>query len=588
MTLLLCLSLQVLHNSDGLWCVCLQHSDGTTQVTRSKKKGSKETKIEYSVFNLHNGHVIEGEAVLPAPSSDGHYIQFFLLGNFVVAYVPQVMFHLLNVGPQTDPCHHLVMSGEYAPPLPSPAVVAKETKGRRVLEDAVSKDFNIDGSYAALDIQTNVFYNCSLDPNGLLDLFRKTTNPQLKESLIHLTLVGLREFSCAVHMIEHVCQTPLTLEDPRLFQEFLLAFTYSSVTTDCHKFFAHHLPLTIANCYRGNIYKTPQGSKYALLRCVEIMDFYKQLLVQSDQKLVSATPDVVLNFRPSSSEPLQELCYSAILNQSRMYRRLNLTEISSQVSAMAMSTTSKGATYKKSDKDDSLARSGNFVDKIKVLLHSPKVSHSNSLEPHSSLPFLLPDEDLSDFRLIRSDLFKGRLMQVLSTQLMLQSKNNQASLHSIMKHYLAELERTSRILLHVIWSSLMFSNDNHPLQGSLHRQPSLEEEALFELLESYYLIHLDSGLQPPTGFMTLFVCMGYLCLEPSVFVNYLRNGVFMPTKIFLNLLLSDCEGVDDDFLFEILSHIDEGTRMVVMKRWKNPVLDLFLCKQPSTPKQAAH
>ena len=577
-------SKQVLHNDEGLWCVCLQHTDGTAKAEKAQKKTIREVKIEYSVFILHSGHVIEGEVVLSKPAAEGHFVQFLLLGNFVLAYVPDVMFHLLNLGTQTDPCHHLVLDKQYAPPLPLPQGMVEETAGRRILEDAVSRD-TLDYSHTVLDTETGAFYNCYLNPKSFLELFVSTNNSQLKESLIHLMLVGLREYTYAIQMVEHVCQTPLSLEDPRLFQEFLLAFSYSHMYSNCHKFFSHLLPITSANCYRGNIYKTPEGKKYALLRCTEMMDFFKQLLVQSDQKLVSATPDVVLNFQPNSAEPLQELCYNAVLNQSRIYRRLNLFEISSQVSALAMSTTPSssrkgGGGGKAGDKtNDSLSRSGNFVNKIKVLLHSPKMPHA-SYAHSSTLPFLLPDEDLSEFMQIRSDLYRARMVQVLSAQLMLQSKNNQSLLHSVVKLYLPELEKASRILLHIIWSSLNFSIENHPLQSSLHRQPSLEEDILFELLESYHLVHLDVGLQPPAGFMTLFICVGYLCLEPSVFVNYLRNGVFTPTKIFLDLLLSDFEGVDDDFLFEILSHIDEDTRLVAMKRWKNPVLDLFLNKAP--------
>lgn len=564
--------------------MCLQHSDGRPHLTKSHKKSVREIRLEYTVFILHNGHMIDGEVILTSHPPNGHYIQFMLLGNFVLAYVPGVMFHLLNIGTETDPCHHLVLNHEYAPSLPLPEDTdhaPEVNKSRRILEDAVSKDFNVDGSYTVLDPVTQVFYDCHLSSEALFDLFVSTSDPHLKESLIHLTIVGLREHSFGLHMIEHVCQTPVSLEDPRLFQEFLLALTYSSVYPESQKFFARHLPLTISNCYRGNIYKTPAGKKYALLRCNEIIDFHKQLLVQSDQKLVSATPDTVLGFNPSHNDPVLQLSYNTLLNQSRMYRRLSLAEIASQVSTLAMSTPMSSVGGKQNDKSsDSFGRSGNFVEKIKVFLYNPKPMSSSSVSS-SALPFLLPDEDLTESIMIRSDLYRGRIMQVLSNQLMLQSKNNQLQLHSVVKLYITELKKTSQVLLHIIWSSLKFSKENHPLQSSLHRQPSLEEEILFELLESYHLVHADIGVQPPTGFMTLFICMGYLCLEPSVFINYLRNNVFTPTKTFISLLLSDCDGVDDDFLFEILSHLDDEARQSAMKRWQHPVLDLWLNKLPS-------
>ena len=326
--------------------MCIQNTDGTGPRPKPQKtvsiQRSREVKIEYSVYILHNGHIIEGEVILPAPVYEGCYIQFLLLRNFVVAYVPQVMLHILNVGAQTDPCHHLILDKQYSPPIPVPEAQKNLVKTRHVLEDAVARDFDVDGSYTVLDPQTSIFYTFSINPKAFLDLFVSTDDPLLKESLIHLTLVGLREYTYAFHMIEHLCQTPLTLEDPRLFQEFLLALSYSCIYPHCLKFFARHLPLTNANCYRGNIYKNSDCRKYALLRCNEMPDFYKQLLVQSDQKLVSALPDIVMNFRPNPTDPLQDLCYSAVLNQSRVYRRLNLMGISSQVAALAMSTPSTG------------------------------------------------------------------------------------------------------------------------------------------------------------------------------------------------------------------------------------------------------
>ena len=488
------------------------------------------------------------------------------------------MLHILNVGTQTDPCHHLILEGQYAPPIPVSADhEPTDIRGRRVLGAAVGRDLELDNSCSVIDPFTSVFYSCQLDSKAFLTLFMSTTDPQMKESLLHLALVGLREYSIGLHMIEHVCQTPLTLEDPKLFQEFLLALTYSRLYQDCPKFLAHHLPLTGSICYRGNIYKSLDGKKYALLRCVGMIDFFKQLLVQSDQKLVSPSCDFLIGFNTGPSDPLQELCFNAVLNQPHIYRRLNLIEISSQVSALAMSTppaARKASSLKKAEK------TSDFVDKIKILLHSQKSPHGQASPNASVLPFLLPDEDLAEFSAIRNDLFKGRLLHTLSMQMRLQSKNGQAQVSHLVNKYISEIQRSSQILLQVIWQSLNFSSENHPLQASLHRQPSLEEEALFELLESYYLIHLDIGIQPPTGFMTLFICMGYLCLEPSVFVNYLRNKVFTPTKYFLDLLFYDFDGVDDDFLFEILSHIDEETRMSTMKRWKNPTLDLWLLKHP--------
>lgn len=587
------LNMKIFHNQEDLWCVCLQHTDGRISSPSQRKTGHslpKEGKIEYSVYLLHNGHEIEGEVILPEPTTEGHHIEFMLMGNFVLAYIPNVMFHLLNVGSHTDPCHHLVLNHLYAPSLPK--ADNSKIKGRRVLGTAISNSIISDLSCCVLDPMKSVFYSCKLDPHALLNLFTSSEDPDLRVSLLHLMLVGFRHYSFALQMVQHICQTPLTLDDPRLFQEFIVALSYTNILPECQPYLARHIPLTNSLTYRGSIYKDIAGVKYAMLRCIEIQDFVKQLLVQSDQKLVSASPDTLFTFQPNPTEPLQGLCYHAVLNQSPYYGRLNLMDISSQVAVLAMSTpvsapNVKKGTSKHIDKavdttSTTLTKSGKFVDRIKDLIQSPKGSHDHQSTHVSTLTFLLPDEDQEGSLIIRSGLFRDRLMHTLSTNLRLQAKNATSHVSNTAKNYWAELQRSSQILLHVIWQSLNFSNTNHPLQSSLHRPATYEEEVLFELLESYQMVHTDLGIPPPSGFATLFICIGYLCLEPSVFVNYLRNKVFTPTKYFLQLLFSDCDGVDDQFLFEIVSHISLDMQKTAMKHWKHPVLMLFLSRDGHT------
>ena len=116
--------------------------------------------------------------------------------------------------------------------------------------------------------------------------------------------------------------------------------------------------------------------------------------------------------------------------------------------------------------------------------------------------------------------------------------------------------------------------DNHPLHNSLSRTPTAREQIFFELLEAYNLAHMEIGIPPPMGFHTLFISMGYLCLQPVLFLQYLRSGVFIATKKFVQLLLQqESDGVNEQEIFHILCSLDHSLAEWAFKQWNNPAIE---------------
>ncbi len=116
------LNLKILHQRNGFWCACLQHYTGYSPDGKTTSTDPPTAcKIDYSVFLLHNGHVMYGQVPMSVSADQDLFIHFMLLGSFVVAYVPGFMLHLLNVGPKVDPCHHLTFGPDHALFLPRQA-----------------------------------------------------------------------------------------------------------------------------------------------------------------------------------------------------------------------------------------------------------------------------------------------------------------------------------------------------------------------------------------------------------------------------------------------------------------------------------
>ena len=115
--------------------------------------------------------------------------------------------------------------------------------------------------------------------------------------------------------------------------------------------------------------------------------------------------------------------------------------------------------------------------------------------------------------------------------------------------------------------------DNHPLHSPINRKPTTKEQILYELLEGYHLAHIELGFPVPLGFHTLLICMGYLCLDSTVFLQYLRNGAFTPTRKFVELLLADCGGKDEQRIFHIICNLEYSLSQYALQHWHNPTIE---------------
>ena len=596
------MNLQVLHRRDGFWCACLQHCTGYDVDPQSTGAGtsSEGTKVDYSVYVIHNGYVLYGQVPLPdLVTNEPLYVHFMLTDCFVVAYIPDVMLHLLNLGPKVDPCHHLTFGSDYAPfvvvnPVKSDDVEVGELESASssilettpCLATATKGSLASDYNTAVLDTASGSIYECSLNIPAFFRLFKATEDPVLKEDLLHLMVVGFRHHGMALSMMEHICQTPLAMSDHRLFAEFIVASSFANIYFDCKRLFARLLPLTTARTYHGKVSKNRDGSNRALLKLTQIPNFVKQLLVQSDQRLVMATREELLNYNASTSPDFENLCFNVVLSQQE-YSRIDLKKMPSPDegqrggvgdASLNPSRSSRHGSKKASPSSSQLSAStsgtgGGILNKIATFgrksgnYSSPS---SASQDPQDMLTFLSNDKDMAEQLNTEATTLREQLVVGLTRGLPLRSRN---MAYNVVATYFKELTKQCCSLLLLIWQSLGFSADTHPLNTSLCRSPTTKEQILFELLEAYQLVLLDLGLPLPMGFYTLFISTGYLTLEKVQFLQYLRSGVFTPTKKFVDLLLEDCDEVEDaKVVFQVFCNLDYTLSEYAFSNWHDPTV----------------
>lgn len=583
------MNLQVLQRRDGYWCICLQHCTGVaaavddTSSEYEDPDGPQGGKIDYSVYIVHNGYVLYGQVPLPMPSSEDLYIHFMLIGCFVAAYIPGFMLHLLNVGPRTDPCHHLAFGPSLTPEFPvevsdsdDEGVLSSSCEGP-ILSLAISSFLLGDYNTAVMECNSEVLYECGLNVARFMALFKQTSSSDLRESLLHLMVMGFRHNAMALSMLEHVCHTPMSLADHRLFAEYMLSAAFAGVYFDCKRYMAKQLPLTLTPTFRGKVYKNEDRSNLALLKVSPMQNFIQQLMIQSDQKLVSQNPDDLLNNHPPSDHPLEMLCHTVITSNAKIARIDFRSIMSGQVESASGASTlqasptlpQRGRQSRKSQEFTSSSRTLRNV--FNNLTRRTPLAGRHALantrgELVEMLQFLEADEEQTMLMNDEVSRIREQAVMRLGTGVVLRSRN---VIFTSLNAYLYELEKQSCTLLLLIWQSLSFSSDSHPLRETIHRKATIKEQILFELLEAYHLAHMEIGFPVPAGFHTLYTALGFICLDHILFLQYLRNGVFNATKKFLDLFFMDPASVklDDDLVYQIISQMDLAKARYALDKW---------------------
>ena len=445
-----------------------------------------------------------------------------------------------------------------------------------------------------MDCNELIIYECVLNIPGFFHLFKMCNSAELMEDLLHLMIVGFQRNGMALSMIEHMCQTPMQMSDHRLIAEFIIASSFSRIYYECKHYVAKQLPLTTSPTFRGKVVKSSEGGKLALLKLSPIQNFVKQLLVQSDQKLVAATPDDLLHYNPPADQPFEVLVFHAVVNQPSICR-IDIRELvvaaeregaqQSQAQASSPGQGSKSSKAKQKKKNISKGTGGSHesdyssstgmggIFSILTLGRGGSASGQQIRairHPRNSLTFLKPDDELLEAEEAQSASIRERMLLIIGRDMSLRLRN---IVFNTLQTYYTDLEKHSCTVLQIMWESLGFNENNHPLHlSTICRQPTTREEILFELLEAYQLAHLDLGIPLPNGFHTFFMAMGYLCLETGVFLQYLRNGVFTPTKSFMKLLIEATSTEDAPIVFQVISNLDYSLAKEALETWSNPTV----------------
>ena len=243
-------NMQVFSLLDKFTCVCLQHplTDRKFQFFEaSLPKSSTERSfnnhmpkntraVSYSLYMLHSGFVLQGQASVSQSPLHPHRMNFINLGGLVAVYIPSQMLHLVNIGSNgDDPSHHIISDVDlsFSPILTHSSLISSAALAdQSVILQPLHSYRQIDQTSSILvDTSNEIIFKCSLNESSLLELFSSVfSSVQSKKSSLYIAHVVLQDKKLNRQMMEHICRTPTSLSTPDYLILHLMASAFATVS----------------------------------------------------------------------------------------------------------------------------------------------------------------------------------------------------------------------------------------------------------------------------------------------------------------------------------------------------------------------
>ena len=243
------LNMRAISQQDRYTCIFLQHppsdrsynylpnvaTQSASEMSFTQHMPTDKQAASYSVYLLHTGHIIQGQASIARSFLQQPRMSFISLGGLVAVFIPGQMLHLINVGSQGDiPTHHIIADVDlgFVPtqlPLSEWCFVAEEM-GQFHLSYSPLPGTPLKQDTAMLvEADSEIVFSCAVNLQGLQDLYQTASSSnQTKLSSLYTALVVHRDEESVGVMMKHLCVTPLSLHAAEHFATFILASAFFS------------------------------------------------------------------------------------------------------------------------------------------------------------------------------------------------------------------------------------------------------------------------------------------------------------------------------------------------------------------------
>jgi hypothetical protein len=498
---------------------------------------------------LHHGYTLKGQIQVGHDRESSCRLFFFSLNDYVVVFLPGVALHLLNCSAEHAPVHHILVHGDTVPEFPYSFSRTSYSDHFCQLEGS-ARAIN---TATALDTAELKGYVIGLNIDALVHMFRETHLLPTKLAILHMALVHLNDKLLVKMLLRELCLDSTHPHCSQLLSDYLLGSTYSYMKFKCLdsvKALLKFLPLTENEGFRGHLETDKRRQEVARITYVMLPDVEKGLAKSDSFDTTHVKGVVQLKTYAQHTNP-----FSALLDNLRLSKqpipRFSLKALSSKLTEKSTEggdgPDEEEGTPKRSflrKLSDSFRKRGMAISKAQHVLQKGLsfLEQPNEHDPHEERRQKLLSRSL------RNHLIKGKAT----------SPDRQDKYNKVVQDYVSAQIEQSNSLLHTVWTLLGYSRENHPAQMSLNEKGDVRDCALFHLAERFYCSVEQYAFPFPKGFHLFFTCIGFRCLQPQLFLQYVNHHVFHLTYEFLSRLISEL-GNDEsstELKFQILWRLD--------------------------------
>ncbi|XP_074644759.1 protein pigeon-like [Tubulanus polymorphus] len=606
-------NMQVLTQPNGTFCVCYEHppcddqpkslgkrrpsSVSTVGQSAAGNNNKQEDIAQYSVLMLHNEKTIR--CVLPnvPKSSKGTRLVFSWLNDYLLVYCPGHFTHLLNVGIELEPCHHIISHDQtILPPLKTNSILVTVTSDR------------VGSGNWWYDLETQNFYKVNFDREKMMNrLEQDQLSPSMKLAVQHYATIHCRDIAFFKRIMEHIFRTPTSPEILVVLKEFLIASTFASTRRILEKDYMRLLPFTASETCRGYSELGPGNVVLAKIFYSKLPGL-AMLAVSDDKHKSSPGENMWKNLQrhlQASKEFGSRFCHELV--QKELFAVEMANGMAWQQSKMKGSESSKksssGASYAPPGapvENISIIRRITIKAKSKFSSSLPKVSPenlpiSNVASSHSRPPsrtgiilgpmpsFLGPAYDPDPLEDSVASCCVDLVCQYLKKFKKTDSKEKAKKLAI---EYVKCMMQQSSQLCHIIWSILRTEEENLPLS----LKASIQETELFYVYERYYLATNELGFPTAPMFSTFFTSLGFRALDFRLFLHYVDMGVLQLTEEFMTRVIEELDdSLNPDNVrikYQLITKLPQDCARECLLRWNHPISRRHLVQEMVSTKMS--
>ena len=574
------LNLEALVTTRGSLHVCYQHSSDENHpdvnpdeelrdspVLVNKTPGNNT--VKYTICCLHGGYSIRCVALSGPESSHVQIastpprLSFSTFGDYVVVYLPNVFFHLLDCGIEHEPVHHIFLTDEDVPGI---ADWDNETHGEPLFSTALRDYVPVAHHGSVLyENKTQKSYKVSINQKAFARIFAKTHQPHMRLAIMHASVVHFKDSSLTRKLIESICQDPANLESIELLKEYILAYSYSHIKRQLNSKELQELqllPMTGIEPFRGQIDRNKDRDRMCHLT---YKPFHAELI------------DVLIRqLRKRESEYWTQLKSSLQLKTLKAFHRFPLKQL-------AFSAIPVDEYISVSPHEDRRTSIFSRLSPSRRGSSTPtNEARKDSEEEGSPLPPRRESIRTNDVLQSEDDIANRITTDKLTTHLTsCMPRDNKTKIFNISKEYAMSRGKIIKSLWKHASKALGYSSETQILHALLTERASAAECALFQLLERLHVCCAQLCCPVFPGMSTIFITLGYRCLSKPLFLQYLDADVFNPTEEFVNRLLIEVpdEGDNVSIKVHVITRLPKEAAKRVLAHWNHPVAKRFLSQQ---------